>query len=320
MDKIESKIEEVPMGLGTSELANTAIKYLTDSDLKAFGAVTDYFSLVINKLKLFDIFFDDDEITYDLIIKKADQMLPLRNEIINLIVAVAKFEDHSKFYKELHLFFENLLPYFNFRNEGESNNRLASEHYLLFGSELFIYATAALLKHRKFEQLNELTNQGYFIPRWRHNSPRQFIAFCRFNQNTETVVGHYRRENIREEDSKTKYFKDRIFEEAFHYDELAQADFVLHLISLLDIRIDKDRYSDIWHSQLKANSYPLEIFTRAESAWFFERLAKCLRSVAKDDLIEFFKAYKSEQFGEIYYYLNLNWERIISLKTIATKA
>ena len=315
----ESKIEESPIDLGISEYANQAIDYLENRDAKTFKAVKNYFSLVIPKLKLFDI-SRDDEANYDLIIKRTDQMLPLRNEIINLMIAIAEFEDHPKFYKELHLFFENLLPYFSFRNEEDSNRLIASEHYVLFGSELFIYITAILLRHQKFERLNELTNQGYYIPRWRHNSPRQLISFCKFNQTTETLIGHYRRKNIREEDSKTRYFKDRIFEEKFHYDELAQADFVLHLTSLLDLRINKELYSDIWHPQLQANSYPFEIFTRSESIWFFEKFTKCLRSVTKDDLVEFFKAYKGNQFGEIHYYLNSNWERIISLKTIATRA
>jgi hypothetical protein len=315
----ESKIEETSIDLKVSEYAKQAVECLKNGDAKAFSMVRNYFSLVTAKLKLFDI-SREDEVTYDLIIRRADQMLPLRNEIINLIATIAEFQEDSRIYKKLHSFFENLLPYFSFRNETESNDRLAADHFILFGSELFIYATAALLKHRKFEQLNELTNQGYFIPRWRYNSLRQFISFCKFNQTTETLIGHYRRKNIRKEDSKTRYFKDRMFEEEFNYDELAQADFVLHLISLLDLRIKKELYSDIWHPQLQAASYPFEIFTRSQSAWFFEKFTKCLRSATKDDLIEFFKAYKENQFGDVLYYLNLNWERIMALKTIATRA
>lgn len=315
----EANNERTPVELGVSTLANQALEFLENRESKALKAVKEYFSLIAERIKLFDI-SRDEEITYDLVIKKADEMIPLRNEIIAVTINIAKYQENNEFYKELHSFFENLLPFFRFRNEGESDRTIGSDHYKLFGSELFIYIVAVLLKYGRFEQLNELTNQGYYIPDWRYNSVREFIPYCKFNQVPETLIEHFRRKVLSEERVKELFIKGRLYEPKFHYQELAQADFVLHFISLLDIRLNKERLDDIWHIGLNSESYHFELFVRSESAWFFEKFARCLRFVTKSELIEFNNAIKENRIEVYSYYPKYDWGRKISLEKIASRA
>lgn len=290
----EMQPKKTQMNLGTSEQADNAMGLLENGDPRAFKSVNNYFSLLIDNLKAFDI--TENEVTYNQVFEKTKQMLRLRDEVVNVINSIAKFEEHSKFYRELHSFFENLLPYFTFRDEGDSRNRWAADHYEAFGSELFLYAVALLLKHRRFEQLNELTHQGYNIPRSKRGLPSEFISFNRFNQHPEALRGYYKNNNVREERQKSVFLKSRIPVGEITFEDLAQADFVLHLISLLDKRKDEDNgfFYDIWVNQVLSDIYPFELFVRSESLWFFERFARCLRNVSKEELAGFVEAYSKK--------------------------
>lgn len=310
----ETQPEKTQLDVGTSEEAEHAIAFLENGDQQAFKFVNNYFSLLIDNLKAFDI--TENEVTYNQVFEKTKQMLPLRDEVVNVINSIAKFEEHSKFYRELHSFFENLLPYFTFRDEGDSRNRWAADHYEAFGSELFLYAVALLLKYRRFEQLNELTHQGYYVPRSKRGLPGEFISFNRFNQHQEALRGYYKNNNVREERQKPVYLRSRMTEGETTYEDLAQADFMLHLISLLDKRNDGDEsfYYDFWVNQVQSDIYPFELFVRAESKWFFERFVNCLRNVSKEDLSDFVEVYSKKAGGRGY-----DFERRIALNGIATR-
>lgn len=310
----ETQPENTQIDLGVSKNVENAIAFLENGDPRAFSSVKIYFSLLIGNLKVFDI--TENEVTYDQVFEKTKQMLQVRNEVVKVISSIAKFEEHSKFYRELHSFFENLLPYFTFRDEGDSRNRLAADHYEAFGSELFLYAVALMLKHRRFEQLNELTHQGYYVPRLKRGLPGEFISFNRFNQHLEALRGYYKNNNVREERQKPVYLRSRMTEGEITYEDLAQADFVLHLISLLDTRRDEDDgFSyDFWVNQVQSDMYPFELFVRSESKWFFERFTKCLRNISKEDLSGLVEVYSKKAGGRGY-----DFERRIALNRIAAR-
>jgi len=313
----ETQPEKTQIDLGTSEQADNAIAFLEDGDPRSFKAVKNYLSLLIGNLKAFDIM--ENAVTYDQVFEKTDQMLPLRNEVLKVINSIAKFEEQPKFYGELHSFFENLLPYFKFRNEGDSRNAMASDHYKAFGTELFLYAVAASLKYRRFEQLNELTQQGYYVPQSKNGRSGEFIAFTRFGVFPEASTGYYNNERIRQEMQKATYLKTRMPESEITFDDLAQADFVLYLISLLDSRQTGDFFYNIWSNQIYWEDYPLKLFLRSESLWFFSRFAECLRSISKDDIIQLIDSYNKKISESSFYSRPLDLEYRIALKKIATR-
>jgi hypothetical protein len=313
----EMQPEKMEMDLGISEQADNAITFLENGDLQAFKSVNNYFSLLIGKLNAFDI--TDISVTYDQVFEKINQLLPLRDEVIKVIISIAKFEEHPRFYQELHSFFENLLPYFKFRNEGDSRNPLAADHYESFGTELFLYAVAASLKYRRFEQLNELTHQGYYVPQSKNGRADEFIAFTRFNYFPEALTGYYKSKGIRQEIQKSNYFKTKMTESEITYEDLAQADFVLYLISLLDSRQSGEFFFNIWGNRIYSENYPLELFVRSESLWFFQRFAKCLREISKDDINQLISAYNEKVSKSGLYSRSLVLEDKIALSKIATR-
>lgn len=317
MSEKETTPEESETDLGLSELLKNAVEHLENGGPKAFKAVKDYFGILIEKLKTFDIPSSETP-TYDLFFERLNQMLPVFHNVVRLVTAIAEFEEQTKFYTEIHSFFEKLIGYFYFRNEGDSNQRLARDHYKVFGYELFLYNTAALLKYRRFEQLNELTRQGYYLSPSHRARNEQFISFNEFNQESEALTGYYGNKRVREEYIKSTFLKERIFE-TFSYEELAQADFILHFISILDKRNNEEYFYNVWSNQVYTEINTFELFVRSESDWFFEKFAKCLHDLSKDELISFLESYYKKISESGMYFRKPDWEYKINLKKLATR-
>lgn len=310
MNNQETDEQEPPIDLGIGEQAKRCVKCIEDGEPTAFKEFMNYVDSLFENLKKFDAPLDSS-ITPKSISARLQQMLLLRNEIIEVFVAISKYEEQPKFYGEIHRFFERLLPYFNYRDEGDSNYRGAAEHYLMFGWELFLYAVAALLKHRRFEQLNELTSQGYYFEPSSRISRGKLVSFVEFNRSSYEFAQYYANRRSEGDAWKTFFIEPRVFEKEFTFLNLAQADFVLYFVSLLDKRTSGDFFSDLWHNNLRAEPRTFELFIRSEYSWFFERFALCLRNVTKNDLNILLEQYQKNLGGS--YYMRNEWEVKIAL-------
>jgi len=175
-------LEDEGINLGTSGRARRAIEFLTNDKPQALNAVKDYFNLVIENLKLLNFPADIKEIKFTEVIDKLQEILPLRDELIDVIAAIANYRSDSAFYEEIHNFFEQLIPYFNYEQNNNPHIEIATDHYKFLGNELFLYTTSLLLKFSRFAQLNELTEQGYYIAGSPYNSNHaSLMTFCYFD-------------------------------------------------------------------------------------------------------------------------------------------
>lgn len=283
----ESQIETI--NLGTSDQAEQTIKNLESCDCKSLLSLKTYFTLLTERLSKLDV-PQSDKLDQDLS-NRTVQILPVRDEFIKVISAIVQFTEESDFYFEIHAFFEQLISYFYPRDNGESRSKFAQDHYKILGEEMFLFTIAIFIKHRRFEQMNILTQQGYYVPRSNRYGTGQFISFNVFNQSLDAVkrVCNSSR-NV--EYIKVDFTKNRISENIYKYEDLAQADFVLHLISLINSGNHKTYFPDLWAYQLLIDSFPFEIFIRSESTWFYDQFNKCLRGLSKDRLNAFLEEYE----------------------------
>ncbi|MBA2605539.1 MAG: TIR domain-containing protein [Acidobacteria bacterium] len=116
-------LEDEGINLGTSGRAHRAIEYLTNDKPQALNAIKDYFALVTENLKMFDFPPETQQMGDEEIIEKIQELTPLRDEIIDVFLAIAKYREDSAIYEEIHNFFEQLLPYFEYRNDSDSNHQ-----------------------------------------------------------------------------------------------------------------------------------------------------------------------------------------------------
>lgn len=314
----EAKAENT-FDAGTLAQANIAIECLENRAPEALKAVKDYFRLLFKNLRVFD-FPSAGIVDYNLVYQKTEQMIRLRNEIVNVIDAIAEYCEDTEFYTELHNFFESLLLYFNYRDEGDSNKTIASDHYKLFGYELFIYTIATLLKHLRFEQLNELTQQGYYVSSRNYNGRSfDYLNYNEFAKDIYILREYCQDKRISESFARSAFLSERIFKEKFKYDDLAQADFVLCFISILN-EIKSESFSyNVWSIHLHSDTRIFELFAKSKSKYFYEKLRKCLKNFSKSEIENFLKENAEKIYGEYVYTENTNLETRLGLKNLATK-
>ena len=188
-------LEDDGINLGSSGRARRAIEFLVNDKPQSLNAVKDYFALITENLKMFDFPSETQQMVDEEIIAKIQELTPVRDEIVDVFLAIAKYREDSVIYEEIHNFFEQLLPYFEYRNDGDSNHQWAADHYKFFGYELFLYAVAALLRFQRFRSLNELTEQGYYFS-GSHFSRNQntLLSFSGFNKYSEALRNYNQRQ------------------------------------------------------------------------------------------------------------------------------
>ena len=283
-------LENEGINLGTSGRAKRAIEFLVNDKPQSLNAVKDYFLLVIENLKMFDFLPETQKMVDEEVVEKIQELTPLRDEIIDVFLAIAKYREDSKIYEEIHDFFEKLLSYFEYRNEGDSNHQWAADHYKFFGYELFLYAVAVLLKYRRFEQLNELTEAKYYIsgsPFSRNKNT--LVSFTKFNTYSEALRNYNSRQSQRAYSIEANFLNKRASRNDIRFEDLMQADFLLYIIHQIDNRENQDGFWYHWYpvtlvfAQYRENSF--ELFTRSQSKKFFIKFKLCLRNISKEEFI-----------------------------------
>jgi len=280
-------LENEGINLGTSSRARRAIEFLVNDKSQALNAVKDYFAIVIENLKILNFPEETKEIQTTEVIEKLQETLPLRDEIIDVISSISKYRDDSAFYEEIHNFFEQVIPYFDYRNNNNPNLEWAADHYKFLGYELFLYAVALFLKFQRFEQLNELTGQGYYFVGSPYDSNRSsLMTFCYFDTHSDALRTHSQRQRQWRDDTiEAKFIQQRAVRKDIKFEDLTQADFILYLLYNMDKKENSWGYS--WFPKMLTISYqntPFEMFLRSQSQRFFDKFRVGLRNSSKDDL------------------------------------
>lgn len=294
-------LEEITSSLGSSSRARRVQEFFSQGKTQALNSLKDYFSFLIENLSMFDFSAEEKNVTADQILEKIQQMTPIRDEIIDVIRDVARYANDEATYAEIHDFLENLIRFFEFRNAGDSNHQWAADHYKFFGHELFLYTVAVLLKFRRFTQLNELTEKGYYVPSPRRYDEQNFLSsFASFNRYSE-AFRYLSQRSYDSQSHETLLFKQRAVRADINLMDLNQADFILFLVHRIDDGAnDVSSYFSSWYPFTLAGTYrmtPFELFLRSQSKSYFDDFRCCLRSISKEQLVELIEKLKEHKEG-----------------------
>jgi hypothetical protein len=282
-------LTESGISLGTASRLRFAIEALRQGRASALGAVNDYFDTFVRNLEVFRIEPQEGKEFDEQVIESLAAFLPYREEAVDLILAIARFQPSSEMYQAIRTFFENLLPY---RLVGE-NPKLddpSADNFKFILNELFLYAIAALLKRSKFNGVNQLTAQGYFVPT---SSPEQskggYIGYTLFRGYLESLNHRNSRlQNVRQHNLMAELLRDRAKRTDLNFEEIMQADFILYLRDELTSD-DKLNFGRSWfpYTLVFAPRWrsPFELFLRSESVTYFDQLKVAL-GIANKEAIE----------------------------------
>ena len=164
--------------------------------------------------------------------------------------------------------------------------------------ELFLYATAALIESNRFEKVNILLEQGYYFP---PGSPEMspgglLVPFTYFRNYLQSLEYRNRRLNLQRTDLMADLIKERAKRRDLTFEDIMQADFILYIRHQLNGQEgDYSRHSWFPVTLLYAAEryQPFEIFARAQSAKYFDRIRTALGVSHKDELVKLIEQYQS---------------------------
>ena len=253
------------------------------------GAIEEYLVTLSTNIEALRIDCKPEEYD-DKLIEKIDAFIPYRNEFIQICISVCQYSDDIKIDKFYH-FFEKLIPYFKKHGTGSFYEH-EFDVFKFIAYELFLYYVAILLKYEKFIDLDEFLDKQYMGSEDSYGYDVE--GYLIFYNYLKSLDYRNRRLNCR----KLSLFADIIKERAKHlsidFSDLMQADFVLFLRAEHLIHNDWRK----WYPQtLIYSEYrrkPMEIFFRAQSKKYFEKM-KC--AIGFDDVQEL-KSFIEEYYTE----------------------
>jgi len=276
------------ISLGTSSRYRLATEALRQDKASAPGAVRDYFNTFVENLENFRIECVDDGEFDDKVIESIDTFLPYRNEVVDLLSAITRYRPNLEMYEAIHQFFERLLPY-RFWPPGRSTwHDWNADNYRFMLNELFLYAVAVLLKNRRFDGVNLLTERAYYFSPTSPDVPdRNMLGFTSFCCHVSSLDYRNQRLKLNRVSLMADMLRDRAKRTDINFEDISQADFLLFLRDALHPNDKLNAYGNWYPDTLLFSGHrglPFELFARGQSSKYFEELKVALGISGKDQL------------------------------------
>jgi hypothetical protein len=231
----------------------------------------------------------------DAITSNIDSFIPSRNEYIQLLIAVAQYKPIPEFSERIHRFIESLIPYMDRPEHLTSYNSWEFDNYKFIVHELFLYTLAMFLKYERFELASPLLMQQYFVGGRSEYGRDTMIGFENIRQYMESLEHRNKRLKTRRLSLRADLLKERCQGTGLDFRFLMQADFVAFMRAEIST---SDVYSHWWPETLLYLGHygsSFEIFARAKSRKYFDRVKIVLGIDSPDDLKEILESYKQDR-------------------------
>jgi hypothetical protein len=275
LGKVPSFIENRPgPSLHTSVFLQRALEAVRNNRDYADGAVTEYFDRFAENLENFRIAPIGQPGYDDQIVESIEQFLPFRNELVELVLALARYRERN-LGPTLHRFIERIL-FYQYRPENDTGwQEFHASNYDFIVHELFLDVVASLLKYERFDAVAHLFDNRYHVPNYDHRDP--MLSYRDIRQYIEA----FEHRNIRLKSNRLSLRADLLIERCqgtgISQAQLMQADFVVFMRAALEAGEDPRL---AWWPETLLYAFrqrgPFEIFARAEAREPFNRLQPIL--------------------------------------------
>ena len=311
-------IEEEQITLKTSHKVAEIKNALLNDRRSANGLISDYLDVFISSLEDFRISGGSITDFDDRVVETLEKMLPLRDDFIDFVFTVFKYQE-SVDMEKLHNFFEKLIPFSYRPINVQSYTDVDYDNYKFFTYELILNFVAILLQLKKYKEVSHFINSQYFYrhpnnSELTHNGIEIFDTYPRVLDEIRN-----KRLNLRRVSLTADLIKVHSTRSDISFEEIKQADLVLHYIS----ELHGGRFS--WFprtSVYNSRGSAVEIFERMVSLQYFEKI-KGLFDVKNIDILkkmiaEYIEKNKDRQRGHSWDYEILPLESVIDSNKIGT--
>lgn len=281
------------ISLGTAIVFKRSTDAIKNSKSYASGATTEYFETFASHLENSRLESSKINIDYsDAFLKNIEKFLPYRNQIIELIINLSKYNNvdiSSLLYK----LFESLIPYMSIPEHINSCNSIDFDNYKFIIQEMFLYCITILLKNERFQEVSDLIQQRYFMKKDSRSSESTTESSSIFCHTLNSLERRNERMQVKRTSIHSDLLKDRCIGTGITFEYLMQSDFLLFIVDSLQSQVHGNYQK--WQPQtLVYLDYrkTFEIFAKGESKRYFNKI-KCIFDVEKKEdfflMIEAFK-------------------------------
>ena len=282
------------ISLGTLAAYKRAISAIKENKPFASGALDEYLSTFVSNLEKFRITDKEGEFD-DQVIDSIEKFLPYRNELVNLFITLAQYAPEEENIRKVHRFFESLITYMS-RPENVNNwNGWDFDNLKFIVHELFLYVVAIFIKHERFDEVNLLLTQQYYVAGRSDYGKDEMVGYESFRHHLRSLEHRNNRLQLRRLSIHADLLEQRSKHSGIEFRYLMQADFILFM------------RAEVIHAGYYSNWYPdtllyvgrfhsaFEVFARSSSKSYFEKV-KCVLCIDKPaDLNELMEAYKADR-------------------------
>lgn len=282
------------VSLGTTAAHKRAISAIKENKPFASGALDEYLSIFVSNLERFRITEKEGEFD-DQVIDNIERFLPFRNELINLFITLAQYAPAEENIQKIHRFFESLIPYMSRPENVNSWSEWDFDNFKFIVHEIFLYAVAIFIKHERFDEVNLLLTQQYYVAGRSGYSNDVMVGYEVFREYLRSLEYRNDRLELRRLSIHADLLKQRSKHSGIEFRYLMQADFVLFMrAEIMQSNFftgwfpDTLLYVDRFHSAL-------EVFARSSSKSYFDKV-KCILGIDNpSDLSELMETYKTDR-------------------------
>ena len=283
-----------PTYLPTAHKVKSVKSALVNEKANSWVFVDDYFDSFLYGLKQFEI--PDEELGKipqidDEILKRFEEMLPLRDDFIEFLNVVLKFSpelDMDRFHRFLERMVEYLMDNDSWNHSSNNYGYLKLDHFRIFYYELFLYLTTAFVNHDRFNELSYLLHNSFIVfnSRSQKTEPYDFTIFC----NSAGSLNDHR--NKRLNLNRVNYGSDLIKQRAraesnLNFERIKEIDCLLYYISIMKNETEDQWRWIRWFPQLTAyRTYQLPLIQRLSSSRHFEKMKSIFDVKTPEELIE----------------------------------
>ncbi len=279
------------VSLGTTAIFKRCVDALKNHKPFAEGAFNEYCNAFASNLERFRLSKIDGEFD-DAVIKNIEEFLPYRNEVLQLFVTVAQYSSTPEFVNRIHRLFESLIPYMSRPANISQCNEWDFDNFKFIVHELFLYALAIFLKQDRIELAKYLLEQPYYIAGNSEYGRDAMVSFVVFRDYLRSFELRNSRLKLNRLSLRADLIKERANGTGVDFRYLLQADFVAFMRAEI---LEENEYKRWWPETLVWLGYhnaPLEIFARAASKAYFNRVKGLLGIESAMDIEPILIGYK----------------------------
>lgn len=272
------------VSLATTLAWRRAIEALRNGRSYARAATGEYFEKLTKEFELLRL--DPAAVPFDeAVIQNIKDFLPYRNEAVEMFMTIATYDDGLETRSQIHKFFESVMPFMSRPSAVTTFLNWDWDNYQFIVHELFLYAMAIYVKHERYDSAAHLVQNTYYLPTPENPSEDKMVSFAKIRKYMTSL------ESKNRQLGRLSYRADLLAERCrgvgIEFRHLQQADFVLFV--RCGVSSVGDSYLDHWFPETLVFRHHgvFEMFARAKSKQYFERIKTLLGVADKQGLAEF---------------------------------